>query len=47
MLKNILIHLDASKQNDSRLQTAIALGKRHGAHLTGLYVVTHPEIPPI
>ncbi|MBT4220459.1 MAG: universal stress protein [Rhodospirillaceae bacterium] len=45
MLKNILIHLDASKQNDSRLQTAIALGKRHGAHLTGLYVVTHPEIP--
>ena len=45
MLKNILIHLDASSQSVVRLQTAIALAKRHNAHLTGLYVVTHPEIP--
>jgi nucleotide-binding universal stress UspA family protein len=45
MLKNILIHLDGSKQSNSRLQTAIGLANRHGAHLTGLYVVTHPEIP--
>ena len=46
MLKNILIHLDSSKQCATRLDTAIVLAKKHGAHLTGLYVVTHPEIPP-
>ncbi|MBL6931755.1 MAG: universal stress protein [Rhodospirillales bacterium] len=46
MLKNILIHLDASKRCATRLETAIALASRHNAHLTGLYVVTHPEIPP-
>jgi len=45
MLKNILIHLDSSKQSASRLQTAIGLATRHGAHLTGVYVVTRPEIP--
>lgn len=46
MLKNILIHLDASKHSASRIETAISLAKRHEAHLTGVYVVTHPEIPP-
>lgn len=46
MLKNILIHLDASKQCATRLEAAIALATKHSAHLTGLYVVTHPEIPP-
>ncbi len=46
MLKNILIHLDTSKSCASRLKTAMALAKKHEAHLTGLYVVTHPEIPP-
>jgi len=45
MLKNILIHLDKSKQSASRLQTAIALASRHGAHLTAMYVVSHPQIP--
>lgn len=45
MLKNILIHLDTSKHSASRLQTAIGLTNRHGAHLTGLYVVSHVEIP--
>jgi len=45
MLRNILVHLDSSKLNASRLQTAIGLAKRHGAHLTGLYVVNRPEIP--
>jgi nucleotide-binding universal stress UspA family protein len=46
MLKNILIHLDSSKTCASRLETAIALAKKSDAHLTGVYVVTHPEIPP-
>jgi len=46
MLKNILIHLDSSKQCASRLDTAIGLARRHDAHLTGLYVLTRPEIPP-
>ncbi len=46
MLKNILLHLDLSKQCPLRVQTAIGLAKKHNAHLTALYVVTHPEIPP-
>lgn len=45
MLKNILVHLDRSEQSTSRLQTAIALAKTHGAHLTGLFVISSPEIP--
>ena len=45
MLKNILIHLDKSKQSVSRLQSAIALARRHSAHLTAMYVVTRPQIP--
>lgn len=46
MLKNILIHLDASKACATRLEAALVLAKKHGAHLTGLYVVSRPEIPP-
>ena len=46
MLKNILVHLDPSKPCASRLETAIGLAKKHEAHLTGIFVVTRPEIPP-
>ncbi len=46
MLKNILVHLDLSRHCATRLETAVALARRHEAHLTGVYVVSHPDIPP-
>lgn len=35
--KHILVHLDSSPHVESRLDTAIALAKRHGAFLRGLF----------
>ena len=44
--KDILVHVDNSKQCASRLDLAINLARKHKAHLTGLYVVTHPHYKP-
>lgn len=44
-LKDILVHVDDTKASASRLETAIALAKDHGAHLVGLYVMVMPELP--
>jgi nucleotide-binding universal stress UspA family protein len=38
-LKDILVHLDASEASASRLDIAVDLAQRHGAHLVGLHVV--------
>ena len=38
-LKDILVHLDGTAQAATRLAVAAELARRHGAHLTGLYVV--------
>lgn len=40
-LKDILVHLDAREEAgaDSRLDIAVGLARRHGAHLIGLHVV--------
>jgi nucleotide-binding universal stress UspA family protein len=38
-LKDILVHLDAAPQSASRLDIAVGLARRHGAHLTALHVV--------
>lgn len=38
-LKDILVHLDGSERSDERLRLAVDLARRHGAHLSGLYVV--------
>lgn len=38
-LKDILVHLDSTTPSATRLKVAAALARRHGAHLTGLYVV--------
>lgn len=40
-LKDILVHLDAREEAgaDSRLDIAVGLARRHGAHLVGLHVV--------
>ncbi len=39
-LQDILIHMDNTPQCTTRLDVAIDLAKRHGARLTGLYVLT-------
>lgn len=44
--KDMLIHIDDSSQCENRLELAINLAKTHGAHLTGLYVITHPHYAP-
>jgi nucleotide-binding universal stress UspA family protein len=42
--KNLLVHIDDGKACAGRIQAAIALSQAHGAHLTGLYVATHPVL---
>lgn len=44
-LKDILVHVDTCKSCPARLRSAVALAKSHGAYLTGLYVMTTPNIP--
>jgi len=39
-LQDILIHMDNTPQCTTRLDVAVDLAKRHGARLTGLYVLT-------
>lgn len=44
--KDILVHLDNSRQCETRLELAIRLAREHSAYLTGLYVITHPQYAP-
>lgn len=44
--KDILVHVDNSPQSAARLALAIGLARRHKAHLTGLYVISHPHYEP-
>ncbi|MBK8176322.1 MAG: universal stress protein [Rhodospirillales bacterium] len=44
-LKDILVHIDNGRHCTARLDAALALAAAHDAHLTGLYVITHPRIP--
>ena len=39
--KDILVLVDNSPHSATRIDVAISLAKRSGAHLTGLYVITH------
>jgi nucleotide-binding universal stress UspA family protein len=39
--KDILVHIDNCEQSAAVLDLAIALARRHEAHLTGLHVSTH------
>ncbi|WP_160110131.1 universal stress protein, partial [Caballeronia choica] len=41
--KSIVVHLDASERAHPRLEFALRLAKRFGAHLTGAYAVFTPE----
>ena len=38
-LKDILVHVDASRGHEARLRLAAALARRHQAHLTGLFIL--------
>jgi nucleotide-binding universal stress UspA family protein len=42
-LKDILVHLDNGSRGEARLNLAVALARRHGAHLTGLYAADIPK----
>jgi nucleotide-binding universal stress UspA family protein len=42
MLKDILVHLDDTPQNGSRLKVAVDLARRNGAHLTGIRLIDIP-----
>lgn len=44
-LKDLLVHVDNSRQGHRRLACAVELAARHDAHLIGLYVLHLPEIP--
>jgi nucleotide-binding universal stress UspA family protein len=44
-LKDLLVHVDHSRQSAVRLDAAIALAAAHDAHLVGMYVLTHPHVP--
>lgn len=44
--KDILVHMDNSPHCEARLDLAINLAKQCGAHLTGLYVISHPHYKP-
>ena len=45
--KDILVHVDSSKQSQARLEIAVQIASQHDAHLTGLFVVPDLYIPPL
>jgi nucleotide-binding universal stress UspA family protein len=45
-IKDILLHLDNSPNCSSRIDIAIQVAKSHGAHLKGLYVLSHAYYAP-
>jgi nucleotide-binding universal stress UspA family protein len=45
-LKSILVHLDTQAHTEQRLDCSLALARRHGARIIGLFVVTHPLLSP-
>jgi nucleotide-binding universal stress UspA family protein len=44
-LKDILVYVGNSKQCEARIDAAVGLASRHGAHIAGLYALSLPEIP--
>jgi nucleotide-binding universal stress UspA family protein len=45
-LKDIVVFVDTGRANEARLTLAVALARRHEAHLAGVHIVPRPEIPP-
>lgn len=44
--KDILLHLENSPGSEARLDLAIGIARDHGAHLKGLYVLSHSYYAP-
>lgn len=44
-MKDILVHVDASRRAPARVEAAIRLAQRYEAHLTGLHVIAPPFVP--
>ena len=44
MIKDIVVHLTGSQEDEVRLAYAEAIGARFDAHLTGLYTHILPEV---
>lgn len=46
-LKDLLVHLDQTDQCEARLDLALALAlaRRHGARLTGIFALINPDVP--
>jgi len=45
-LKDLLLHIDNSPNCSNRIDLAINLARTHGAHLKGLYVLSHSYYAP-
>lgn len=41
--KTLLVHLDSSARSQTRLEIALRLAQRYGAHLTGLFAAFTPD----
>ncbi len=46
MIKQILVHVDATPEAEARLTVACDLTRRHDAQLVGVHVLTPPDLPP-
>lgn len=44
-IKDLLVHVDTSSHVEARFDTAAKLAVSQNAHLTGLYVVSPPDVP--
>lgn len=45
-IKDILLHLDSSPNCQARIDLAIQIAGKHGAHIKGLYVLSHSYYAP-
>ena len=45
-IKDILLHLDSSPSCQARIDLGIRIAKSHGAHIKGLYVLSHSYYAP-
>ena len=44
-IKDILVHVDNSRAMPGRVRAGAELAQRHGAHLTGLFIIQIPVLP--
>ena len=44
-IKHILVHLDATRHTDKRVDIALGLAKRFSAHLTAVFAQAEPDAP--